>query len=78
MKLTTISSSNSNLIHTGIAVKNNAAIQRICNAYKKTCQQRDGLSASNKGLADFSNDGVVAGGGVRIIEHVHDFRILFL
>ena len=78
MKLVAISKSNSSLIHRGIAVINSAAIQRKCSAYMKTCQQRDGLSASNKGLADFSNDGVVAGGGVRIIEHVHDFRVLLL
>ena len=32
----------------------------------------DGLTIRDKGIADFSNDAVVGGGGVRLIEQSHN------
>lgn len=39
---------------------------------------RDGLIFSNKGIADFANDGVVRGVWVRCIQECHNFGILLL
>ena len=48
-----------------------------CSATRKTSQHDETLRSSNKGLADFSNDVVVSGGGIRVIDQRHDFRVLF-
>ena len=39
---------------------------------------RDGLIFSNKGIADFANDGVVWGAWVRCIQERHNFGVLLL
>ena len=40
-------------------------------------RMRDGLSARNKGIADFSNDWLVVAGCVGVIDPAHDQRVLF-
>ena len=57
----------SNFTHTGMAAIKSATTHSPCSANKNKRKVGEGLSVSNNGFADFSKDGVVAGGGVRLI-----------